>query len=473
MNNQVDSRDMELIRSRVQQIREESPWMEAYEVEAIVCSEFGLNDFDSSSVGERVVEKPTVSEQDPATKVIEQSTAQQTGGAKHGRSKYYEIQRDAIGKFDAYEGVSSKKNRRDVATRALYDLAKAAENDKEAAAIVAKARAAISEKIKSESDHVGVALIISILMQLAVGVGLAVVAVLVFGMNLDEVYGLITKPSSMALLHAGILLIAYGFPFIVYIYIHKLPTGEIVPLHHLRKGELWPMVGVGLALMMVKGCLENYINYPGAIRGGNYSYEAISFGSTTTDMILTFVCMGVLPAMIETFAFNGVILQVMRRRGGDGFALLFSSVLYAIMTANFVEMPGAFITSLLLGYMVIFSGSLVPAVITRLIERILFFVITQLGFFVSDSTIVQYIDCFVTIVLMGVGILSFFVLVQRFPELFVVKRSDPCLTTSQKMGIAITRTPIIIIMVLSVCFAVIQIFELTDILDYAGKIINA
>ena len=480
----MDNQQREIIRTRIKQIREESPWMEEYEIEAIICAEFSLVELDSSLMQDGPAPQPqrayssaqavrsTVNANSPSQVAPEVPAAKTSAVVNMANTmderlleNYSEIQKDAIGKFGAYEGRNTgPAQRRDMATRALYDLVKAAETNNEASAVVDKARAVISKNIRQECDRVGITLLISESVQVAIGLIITIFTVLVMGWNLDEVYNFVTQPSSMALLHAGLLLLAFAFPFVAYLFIHKLPIDEMIPLHKLRSGELLPMVGMGLGVMMVEGAISNYIKYPGVVRGANYSFDAVSFGNNAGDMLLTLFGMGIIPALIETFVFNGVILQVMRRRGGDGFALIVSSLLYMILTANFVEMPGAFISSLILGYMVVFSGSLLPAVVTRLVERLLFFAITQMGFLVNDTTIVQYVDCFVTIVLIALGIVSFIVQIQRFPELFVVKRSDPCLTIPQKLGLAVTRVPIIILIVLAVLSSVVQLIDLDSIL---------
>lgn len=456
----MDNQQLQIIKTRVEQIREESPWMEEYEIEAVICSEFSLAEFDSTSLLS-TVQSVVNSDNKLPPPLPEELTVED-----RLIENYSEIQPDVIGKFGAYEGKKTgPAQRRDVATRALYDLAKAAESDEASSAVVAKARETISVNIKSEADRLGITLLLSTLIQAAISLAIVIFTIIVMGWSLDDVYEFITQPSSMALLHAGLLLLAFAFPFITYIFIHKLPVSEMIPLHKTRRGELPPMIGMGLALMMVNGCICNYIKYPGSLRGANYSYEAVSFGTSASDILLTLFCLAILPALIETFVFDGVVLQVLRRRGGDGFALVVSSLLYAIMTTNFVEMPGAFVTNLMLGYLVIFSGSLFPAMAARLIERLLYFGITQLGFFFSNTMIVQYIDCFVTILIIGIGIVSFLVLIKRFPELFMLKKSDPCLTMAQKIHMAMLRVPILLLVLIAVISSLIQIFDLDTILS--------
>ena len=440
----MDNRKLDAVRIRVQQIRAESPWMEDYEIEAIVCTEFDLSSFNVSEV----------------RAVTDSANALQTSNAG-----YDSIREDAIGKFGAYEPVSKgAAQRKDMATRALYTLTEKG-NDQQSRAVLQKAAATIGKNIKRESNRVGFSLLLFIVIEVIISVIIVMFTVSIMGWSIDEVYAFVVKPSNMAMLHAGMLLLGLAFPFLAYLFIHKLPINEMVPLHSLRKGELMPLVWTGLGMMMVDGCISNYISHPDGLRGANYNFDVVSFGSTPIDVLLTFVCLGIIPALIETFVFNGVILQVFRRRGGDGFALVFSSLLFAIMTPNFAEMPGAFLTSLWLGYMVIYSGSLVPAVIVRLAERILFFVVTQMGFLVSDIDFIMYADCFISIIIILIGMVSMATLLKRFPEYFVIKRSDPVLTMGQKLRFGLTRWSIIALMLYSIVFSVIQLFDINEIIE--------
>ena len=443
----MDNKKLDAVRIRVQQIRAESPWMEDYEIEAIICTEFDLHSFNVSEV-----------------RAITDSNKSQD----FQNSGYQAIREDAIGKFGAYEPVNKgKAQRRDIATRALYDLT--TQDDQQARAVVEKARMTIGKNIKKESSHIGFSLLIFVAIEALISVIIVMFTVQTMGWSIDQVYDFTINPRNMAMLHAGILLLGLAFPFLAYLFIHKMPISEMVPLHNLRKGELMPLVWTGLAMTQLNGCIINYLSHPGALRGANYNFDVVSFGSSPVDILLTFAGLGVIPALIETFVFNGVILQAFRRRGGDGFALIISSLLFAILTTNFAEMPGAFVTNLWLGYMVIYSGSLVPAVIVRLGERILFFAITQMGFSVSDINLVMYVDSFISILIILIGLVSLAKLLRRFPEYFVIKRSDPVLTMGQKLGCALSRWSVIALILYSIVFSLVQTYDLSTIIKEASE----
>ncbi|MBQ4312586.1 MAG: CPBP family intramembrane metalloprotease, partial [Clostridia bacterium] len=384
--------------------------------------------------------------------------------------EYSVINMDEIGKFSAYapknEGATQRK---DFGTRALYDLTDSVSQEQDSA-VLKKAAETISRNIRRESGRIGFTLLIFIAVQMVIIATLVTFTAIFMGWSIDEVYDFVTQPRSMAMLQGGILLVGMAFPFLGYIFVHRLPIAEMVPLHRLRRGELLPMTSMGLAMMMVVGCLTNYMNHGFGLRGANYSLDVVSFGTSLSDMLLTFAGLGVVPALVESFVFHGVILQVLRRRGGDSFALILSSLFFALMTTNFVEMPGAFLSALWIGYMVIFSGSLVPAIVIKLVERTLFFVITQLGFIISNTGTVHFIDALVTMAIIAFGIAQSAVALRRFPEFFVLKKSDPCLTLGEKLSISLKRPMVIIVILYSVFFSLMQIFSLDDIIAFADRL---
>lgn len=467
-----NQRRQEIIRSRIEQIRAESPWMEEYEIEAIVCTEL---DIDQSTTPDKYLTMETAMRE---TRPSKDKPVVEPAAVAAITKDYSEIKEDTTGKYGAYEAINrGAAQRKDLATRALYQLTENAATAEKSSAILEKARAAISKNIKKEVSHVSFSLLLFVIIEVMISIALVVVYALttyntVQDLNYRDVYDFITSSTNMALLHAGMLLLGLGFPFVAYVFTHKLPLRDMVPLHKLRKGELMPMFWMGLGMMTLDGCFVNYFSQPSPVRGAFYDFDAVSFGTSPVEVALTVACLGIVPALIETFVFNGVILQVLRRRGGDSYALLFSGLLYAILTTNFVEMPGAFLSCMWLGYMVIFSGSLLPAALVRLVERILYVVITQIAFSGSDIDVVHYIDCFVSILILVFAIFSIRTMLKRFPEMFVLKKSDPCLTVGQKVRVSFSRVAVIILIIYSVTFSLLQLVSFDSIISFANRAIN-
>lgn len=476
MNNTIVTQDT--IRSRVEQLRADSPWLEEYQLEAILCTELEI---DPASTPDQYVMleaalRNTRSESSPASTMVA------------GR-QYTTITEDTSGKFGAYDAVNKgASQRKDLATRALYTLTENAASGERSSAVLEKARISISRNIKQEVSRVSFTLSLFIVLSVVLSF-LIVAAFTLFTYNrntigqfrLSDIDAFISTPQTMALIHAGVMLLCLAVPFVVYVLAHKLPVHEMIPLHKLRQGEFMPMFFVGLGVLVLDGCLVNYLNlFRDAssatgnlthVRGAFYSFDAIAMGSSPFEIAITLICLGIIPAIIETFVFNGVILQVLRRRGGDSYALLMSSLLFALSTTNFVEMVGSFISCMLLGYLVIYSGSLIPAAAARLAERILFVVVTQMGFLTrSGINFIHYIDCLLTIAILTAAVLFARVMLQRFPEMFVTKKSDPCVTLGQKIRMSLLRVPVLVLMALCLLFSLVQLIPLENIPAYADGV---
>lgn len=445
------------INARIEQIRAEKPWLEEYEIEAIVANESGVD-------------------------------LLADGYSSRRSSKYSAITPDKEGRYGAYsaeaepdpepesepEKPAPSAAERHRVTRppvrgAVMEQEQEADPEKDAA--LKRTKKTVLSNIKHESNLIGATLIAYIVFTLALGVFISVFLNVIAGWDINELYTFISNPQNSALIQGGMLFIGLALPFLIYIYIHRLPIGDMIPLHKLRKGEFAPMFFVGLGVLMVSGYIENLISSKFSLTGANFSYNTLSFGTTIGEFLISLLCMTFIPALVETLVFNGIILQVFRRRGGDAFALLFSSALYALLFCNFAEMPGAFFSSVVLGYMVIFSGSLLPAISIRLAERLLFVVITQLGFVISGSLeTIAYIDIAVTILLVAAAVLQSVTLLRRFPDFFKIKHSSQVAGMGEKFRAAISRPTVILLIIYSFGMALIQLLPLDELLKQAENV---
>lgn len=84
--------------------------------------------------------------------------------------------------------------------------------------------------------------------------------------------------------------------------------------------------------------------------------------------VLYFISIGILPAILEEAMFRGVILQSLRRYG-DGFALIVSSVLFGVMHGNLVQAPYTMVVGFVIGYFVLYTGSIWPGVLIHFVNN--------------------------------------------------------------------------------------------------------
>ena len=102
--------------------------------------------------------------------------------------------------------------------------------------------------------------------------------------------------------------------------------------------------------------------------------KPIKSASFTTDNIfesvLWLIAMAVLPPILEEAVFRGAILGTMKQYMGRG-AIFFSAALFALMHANFNQIPVAFCMGLILGWFAYSTGSIVVPIILHACNNLL------------------------------------------------------------------------------------------------------
>ncbi len=85
-------------------------------------------------------------------------------------------------------------------------------------------------------------------------------------------------------------------------------------------------------------------------------------------LILFIIQYTLLPAILEEQLFRNVLLGRLRKYG-DGFAILFSSFIFALMHHNIVTFPGIFLLGVLFSVVTIRSKSLIPATVMHFLNN--------------------------------------------------------------------------------------------------------
>lgn len=126
--------------------------------------------------------------------------------------------------------------------------------------------------------------------------------------------------------------------------------------------KLVPMVLIGMAVAMIAN--ELALMFDNNISIFNLKNQADSSSDTQTwaELIFSFLSTAILPAFAEEFAFRGIFMGVMRKHG-DAFAILSSSIVFALMHGNTTQIVFAFTLGLIFGYIDCKANSIVPSVI--------------------------------------------------------------------------------------------------------------
>lgn len=90
--------------------------------------------------------------------------------------------------------------------------------------------------------------------------------------------------------------------------------------------------------------------------------------TTVTGALISLFSSALIPAFSEEFAIRGVVLQSLRKYG-DGYAILMSSFVFALMHGNMIQIPFAFIAGIGLGYIAIKTHSLWTGILVHFLNN--------------------------------------------------------------------------------------------------------
>lgn len=120
----------------------------------------------------------------------------------------------------------------------------------------------------------------------------------------------------------------------------------------------------GMAFCMIGSYISAFfIGFIETSTKTEFVYELFSTPSKTDifGRIIYIIRLVVFPALVEEFAIRGVIMIPLRKYS-DTFAIFMSSLMFALMHGNMVQLPFAFIAGFALAYVVIATDSIWPAI---------------------------------------------------------------------------------------------------------------
>ncbi len=191
-------------------------------------------------------------------------------------------------------------------------------------------------------------------------------------MSTVPVFGWLTEGVLRQLAGMAAYIIALGAPLLIYRSLVSIPWRQAIPVQHTGFINLtasgFLTLGSSIVGMYASNALYELLSYVDLVP--QYPVEPTPMSGGTIVFILYVINIAVLPALIEEFIFRGVVLQSLRRFG-DGFAILISSLLFGLVHLNFIQTPNAFVLGLVLGYLVVKTGSIWVGVLGHFLNNFL------------------------------------------------------------------------------------------------------
>ena len=323
------------------------------------------------------------------------------------------------------------------------------------------------KQLKKDSNAVGAVSLFYYLIMMGCSVAALVFPMILGMLNGDTIDSALNMSfmddTAFLMIMSGLASIVTFFGVtIIYCLITKASLGKMFPLDKIGTKITYHLCAMGLGICMIANYVSNLIlalfDAVGIDAMVDMEYECDS----VLDVLLFYVTVAVLPALVEEFAFRGVILGTLRKYS-DGLAVLISGVLFGIMHGNFTQIPFATVVGLILGYIAVKTNSLLPGIIIHFLNNGLSVTLTLLttNTELSDLTI-----GLINIILMSViairGIISFAVLSIKHKGFFQLSDADKTIPFKEKLK-TVCLSPTVIIFVVIMTVEAIMMLALPEV----------
>lgn len=128
----------------------------------------------------------------------------------------------------------------------------------------------------------------------------------------------------------------------------------VVPNRKAPLTKYWAAAGIAAAVCL---CLNNLI-FISNLSAYSSAYQQTSESFYSAPFALQILCLGILVPVSEELVFRGMMFKRAREQAGFLHAAAFSSIVFAILHGNMVQMLYAFATGMMLSYLYEKYGSL-------------------------------------------------------------------------------------------------------------------
>lgn len=167
-----------------------------------------------------------------------------------------------------------------------------------------------------------------------------------------------------------VTLFSFIFPYFIMIKSMKKKVIDVIPIKP-RKNHLFSYVIIGLLVTHISNFITIFVvNFLKDHNIVSKTPESIfKYDNTPIGIILFLINLAIVPAITEEFVFRGVILGSLRKFG-NGFAIFASALMFSLMHGNIEQITIAFLIGLYLGFCVVKTNSIIPAVLIHFFNNL-------------------------------------------------------------------------------------------------------
>lgn len=158
-------------------------------------------------------------------------------------------------------------------------------------------------------------------------------------------------------------LLALGVGGVIFIKLKKEDISKQLPFSKVNTSTLISLIIIGFSFCMLSNFLTSIFIGTTSNLGFDFSYASSSpVSNSVPEIIASVLAVAFVPAVAEEIMFRGAIMSTLRKYG-DGTAILVSAIIFGLFHTNMVQIPFAFIVGVILGWAVVYSGSMLPAIL--------------------------------------------------------------------------------------------------------------
>lgn len=221
-------------------------------------------------------------------------------------------------------------------------------------------------------------------------------------------------------------------PFILYSVVIKMPFSAAAPLKKPNSNVLIPAVMIGMGMSVIGTFFTSAISVFTSLFGLRSTPPPTEIPESIAGYVLMFLSIVIIPAFFEELVYRGIVMQSLRRFG-DGFALLCSSILFAMVHASLEQGAFAFIMALVIGYFTLRTGSLWTGIAIHFTNNFVSVILDTISRYAGHTNLmlIIYILDAVFIVL---AVLAVMYLDKNDDTIFNIKESNTASLEAHKMS---------------------------------------
>lgn len=280
-------------------------------------------------------------------------------------------------------------------------------------------------ELKKECSSIGLYLFVSNIIMMIASYFLMVVVMLPTLENPDNTETfLITGIASIV----GIFIVS-----LIYCKVAKVNISETIPMNKTKASVVLPLLLFGFAGTFIANYISAILNL--ALTPFKLTTDLDSaYGSMNwIEFLLFAISVSIIPALVEEFAFRGIVMGKLRKYG-DSFAIFLSAILFGMMHGNIAQIPFAFMVGLILGFIAVKANSLLPAIIVHFFNNfisVLFTTISENKLFSDDIANIIYIAIMLIIIILAIISIH---LLSKDKSFFKINDNTEQLTFKEKLS---------------------------------------